>query len=240
MGFQIAARLKRWIKSADERTLHLGRLNIGPRLILGFVFIILSMVAADAVVLWQFHVVRTQAGRLNDIDQTLIAVFRMHSSLLTFSDRLDALAHSEDAGQLLAEAGPLRTVVLEHIRQAMSALSRPPFDLRRDPSILPTLHVIQSALPSQVDGITTLATSGDWRAVHLRVSNQGRPLESLAAALVEKVAGEAAEQQAEIALDIRRVQRLVFLVVPLTIVFTLLIAATLGVAVTRSITQPLA
>jgi C4-dicarboxylate-specific signal transduction histidine kinase len=40
--------------------------------------------------------------------------------------------------------------------------------------------------------------------------------------------------------NIRRVQRLVFLVVPLTALLTLLIAATLGLAITRSITQPLA
>lgn len=40
--------------------------------------------------------------------------------------------------------------------------------------------------------------------------------------------------------NIRRVQRLVFVIVPLTAAFTLLIAATLGLAITRSITQPLA
>jgi PAS domain S-box-containing protein len=40
-------------------------------------------------------------------------------------------------------------------------------------------------------------------------------------------------------LNIKRVQRLVFLVVPLTAALTLLIAATLGVAITRSITRPL-
>ena len=38
----------------------------------------------------------------------------------------------------------------------------------------------------------------------------------------------------------RRVQRLVFLVLPLTVGFTVLVAATLGLAITRSITQPLA
>ena len=218
----------------------LDRLNIGPRLTLGFVLIILSMLAADAVVLWQFHVVRTQAGRLNAIDQTLVSVFRAHSSLLAFSNRLDTLAHAEDAGRLVTEMGPLRATVLEHIRRATSALSLPPFDLQRDPTILPTFHVIRSALPSQLEGITTLARAGDWRAVRLRVENQVRPLESLASALVEKVAQQAGEQQAQIALDIRRVQRLVFLVVPLTAVFTVLIAATLGLAVTRSITRPLA
>src|SRR6266850_1918382 len=175
MGLHMAKGLNRGVKS----TLHAGRLNIGPRLILGFAFIILSMLAADAVVLWQFQVVRTQAGRLNDIDQKLVAVLRVHTSMLAFHDRLDGLADAEDADRLLIEAGPLRSAVLEDIRRATSALSLPPFAPRRDPTILPTLHVIQSALPSELEAITTLATSGDWRAVHLRLANQVRPLESL-------------------------------------------------------------
>ena len=240
MGLHTATGLNRWVKSAGAKTLHAGRLNIGPRLILGFVFIILSMLAADAVILWQFHVVRTQAGRLNDIDQKLVAVLRVHTSMLAFHDRLDGLADAEDADGLVKEAGPLRTAVLEDIRRATSALSLPPFDPRRDPTILPTLHVIQSALTSELEAITTLATSGDWRAVHLRLANQVRPLESLTSALVEKVDHEAGEQQAQTVLNIRRVQRLVFWIVPLTAIFTLLIAATLGLAITRSITQPLA
>ena len=240
MGLHIATGLNHWVKSAEAKTLHAGRLNIGPRLILGFVFIILSMLAANAVVLWQFHVVRTQATRLNDIDQKLIAILRVHNSLLAFHDRLNAFADSEDAARLVTEAEPLRTAVLEDIRRATSAFSLQPSDLQQDPTILPTLHIIQSALPSQLEAITTLATSGDWRAVHLRLENQIRPLESLTSALVEKVAHEAGEQQAQTVLNIERVQRRVLLIVPLTAVFTLLIAATLGLVITRSITQPLA
>src|ERR1700726_660240 len=240
MGLHTATRLNRWVKSAEGKTVHAGRLAIGTRLILGFVFIILSMLAADAIILWQFYVVRAQAMRLNDIDQKLVAVLRVHTSMLAFHDRLDGLADAEDADRVLIEAGPLRTAVLEDIRRATSALSLPPLDSRRDPTILPTLYVIQSALPSQLEAITTLAASGDWRAVHLRLSNQVRPLEYLASALVEKVEHEASEQQAETVRNIRRVRRLVFWVVPLTAVVTLLIAATLGLAITRSITQPLA
>jgi len=239
MGHHTATEFGPWVKRAEEKTLRAAQLNIGPRLILGFVFIILSMLAADAVVLWQFHLVRTQAERLNDIDQKLVAVLRVHSSLLAFHDRLDALADSEDAGGLVTEAGPLRTAVLEDIRRATSALSLLPLDLQRDPTILPTLHVIQSALPSQLEAVTTLAASGDWRAVHLRLENQVRPLESLTSALVERVDHEAGEQQAQTVLNIRGVQRRVFLIVPLTVVFTLLIAGTLGLAITRSITRPL-
>ena len=240
MGSHNAKRLIRWVKSAEAKALHAGRLNIGSRLILGFVFIILSMLAADAIILWQFHVVRTQAGHLNDVDQKLVAVLRVHTSMLEFHDRLDALADAEDANRLATEAGRLRTMVLEDIRRATSALSLRFFDFRQDPTILPTLHVIQSALPSQLDAITTLAASGDWRAVHLRLANQVRPLESLTSALVETVDHEAAEQQAQTVLNIRRVQNLVFWIVPLTAVFTLLTAATLGLAITRSVTQPLA
>src|SRR6202035_548946 len=240
MELHTATGLNRWVKSAEAKTLHASRLNIGPRLILGFVFIILSMLAADAVILWQFHLVRAQAERLNGIDQKLVAVLRVHTSLLAFHDRLEELADSQDLRRLVIEGGPLRTAVLEDTRRAMSALSLLPSDLQRDPTIVPTLHAVQSALAWQLEDITTLATSGDWRAVHLRLENQVRPLESLTSELVEKVDHEAGEEQAQTVRDITRVQRLIFVIVPLTAVFTLLIAATLGLAITRSITHPLA
>jgi PAS domain S-box-containing protein len=240
MGLHTATPLNRGVESAEAKTVHSSRLAIGPRLILGFVFIILSMLAADAIILWQFYVVRTQAMRLNGIDQKLVAVLHVHTGLLAFHDQLEGLADAEDADRLRIEAGPLRTAVLEDIRRATNALSLPPLAPRRDPTVLPTLYVIQSALPSELEAITTLAASGDWRAVHLRLANQVRPLEYLASALVEKVEHEASQQQAETVLNIRRVRRLVSWIVPLTAVFTLLIAAAFGLAITRSITQPLA
>jgi len=164
---------------------------------------------------------------------------RLHSSLAAFHDRLEEVAGSGDAGRLVKEAGPLRAAVLADIRRATSALSLLPSDLQRDPTVLPTLLTIQSALPSQLDAITTLAASGDWRAVHLRLANQVRPLESLTSALVEKVDHEVGEEGAQTVLNMRLVQRRVLLIVPMAAVITLLIAGTLGLAITRSITQPL-
>ncbi|MCU1242196.1 MAG: sensor histidine kinase protein [Candidatus Acidoferrum typicum] len=240
MRLHTATGLTRWVKSAEAKTLQAGRLNIGPRLILGFAVIIFLMLVADAVLLWQFHLVRAEAERLNGIDRKLVAVLRVHTSLSAFHDRLEALVDSQDAAGLVTEAGPLRNAVLEDSRRAMSALSLAPFDLQRDPTILPTLHAVQSALPSQLEAITTLAASGDWRAVRLRLANQVTSLKSLTSALVETVDHEVGEEQAQTVRNIKRVQRLVFLVVPLTALFTLLIAATLGLAITRSITQPLA
>jgi signal transduction histidine kinase/HAMP domain-containing protein len=232
--------LNRWVKSAKAKTLRAGRLNIGPRLILGFVFIILSMLAADVVILWQFHLVRTQAERLNGIDQKIVAVLRVHTSLLAFHDRLEELADSQDVSRLVTEGERLRTAVLDDSRGAMSAFSLAPFDFQRDPTILPILHAVQSALPAQLEAITTLAKAGDWRAVRQRLANQVTAMQSVTLALVERVNHEVGEEQAQTARKIKRVQRLVFLVVPLTALVTLLIAAILGLAITRSITQPLA
>jgi len=240
MGQDTQNQLNRSATIADAKTLRAGQLNIGPRLILGFVLIIISMLAADVVILWQFHLVRTQAERLNGIDQKLVAVLRVHTRLVTFHDRLEDLADSQDVSRLVTEGAPLRAAVLEDTNRAMSALTRLPSDLQRDPTILTTLHAVQSALLWQPEALTTLATSGDWRAVHLRLANQVRPLESLTSELVEKVDREAGKEQAQTARNIKRVESLVFLVVPLTAVFTLLIAATLGLAITRSITRPLA
>jgi PAS domain S-box-containing protein len=240
MRLHTATGLNRWFKSAEAKTLHAGWLNIGPRLVLGFVFIILSMLAADAVILWQFHLVRTQAERLNGIDQKLVAVLRVHTSLLAFHDRLEELADAQDVGRLVTEGERLRTAVLEDSRGAMSAFSLAPFDFQRDPAILPILHAVQSALPAQLEAITTLANAGDWRAVRQRLANQVTAMQSVTLALVERVDHEVGEEQAQTVRNIKRVQRLVFLVVPLTAVFTLLIAGTFGLAITRSITRPLA
>jgi len=240
MGIHTASRLDRLATGAEANALKAGQLNIGPRLMLGFAVIIFSMLAADAVVLWQFHLVRAQAERLNGIDQRLIAVLRLHTSLTTFHDRLEDLADSQDIGRLETEGERLRTAVLEDSRRAVSAFSLAPFDFQPDPTILPILRAVHSALPAQLEAVTTLANAGDWRAVRERLANQVTAMQSVTLALVERVDHEVGEQQAQTVLKIKRVQRLVFLVVPLTAVFTLLIAATLGLAITRSITQPLA
>jgi PAS domain S-box-containing protein len=219
--------------------LHVGRLSIGPRLLLGFGLIIVAMLASDAIVLWQFEAVRTQSERLSGIDGARIAVLRVHTGLLAFNDRLDALADSEDASGLATEVEPLRIAALEQIRRATEAVGLLPGRLQRDPTILPTLRVVEGTLRSQLEAITPLALAGDWRAVHLRLANQIHPLESVTSTLVDRVDQEVSAEQAETALNLQRVQRRVLLIVAVTALLALLIAAAMGFAITRSITQPL-
>jgi PAS domain S-box-containing protein len=216
------------------------RLNIGPRLLVCFVLIILSMLAGDALVLWQFQIVRLQAQRLKDYDEELVAVLRVHANLLAVHEKLEAVANIEDAGRLIAEVGPLHKTFVEDAQRARSVLNSLPASIQADPSILSTLEVVDRTLESQFEEISDLATLGDWSAVRLRLTNQVHPLELLTSNLVERVNRTVSEEQARAALSIRDVQRRVLVVVPLTVIFTVLVAGMMGLAITRSITRPLA
>ncbi len=215
------------------------RLNIGPRLALCFVLIILSMFVGDAVVLWQFQTAQVQAERLKVYNEELVSVLRVHANLLVFHDTLEAVANDENAERLVSEAGRLISAFSEDTQRVRNALSSLPSGAQPEP-ILPTLEIVQRTLASQLEEITDLATLGQWSTVRLRIANQVRPLEFLTSALAEKVDHQVGEEQARAALNISRVQRRVFVVLSITVAFTLLIAGTLGLAITRSITQPLA
>ncbi len=216
------------------------RLNIGPRLVLCFALIIVLMLAGDIIVLWQFHVVQAQAQRLNEYDEELATVLRVHSDVLKFRDTLESLANAKAPERLKAETQSMNEAFAEDIRRAKSALlavhSNSPAS---DPTILPTLAVVQSTLRSQTASMIDLAEAGDWNAVQLRLADQLRPLGFSTSALVESVDREVKTEHAQAAAHIRQVQHWIFIVVPTTVVLTLLIAGTLGMVITRSITRPL-
>jgi PAS domain S-box-containing protein len=235
----VVAKLGGAAKQADGRVLHLDRLNIGPRLTLCFVFIIVAMLVGNAVLLWQFQQVRAQAERLSGVDQELIVVLQAHANLMSFYERMDTLVHSEDADELVTEAESLRNALLEDSRRSRNALSRLPPEVQLDPTLLPTLEAIQDALPAELGAITLLAKSRDWQAIRLRLANQVRPLESRTSPLVENIDREVGEKRAQALLNIEQAQRRIFSIVPITAILTLLFAAFLGLAITRSITQPL-
>jgi PAS domain S-box-containing protein len=235
----VVAKLAGWSKQASKISFRLHRLNIGPRLTLCFVFIILAMLLGNAVLLWQFHQARVQVERLSGVDQELIVVLQAHTNLMSFYERLDALAHSENTPELVTEAELLRNDLLEDSRRTRNSLTSLPPELKPDPTLLPSLEAIQDELPAELGAIIDLAKSSDWQAVRLRLANQIRPLESRTSALVKNIAQQVADQQTEAVSQVVRLQRRILWIVPLTAAFTLLIAALLGLAITSSITGPL-
>jgi len=87
--------------------------------------------------------------------------------------------------------------------------------------------------------VIDLAETNDWNALQVRLDNQLRPLEFSISALVERVDREVKTEHTQAAANIRQVQQRIFVVVPITVALTLLIAGTLGFVITRSITHPL-
>ena len=215
------------------------RLNIGPRLVLCFALIIVSMLAGDVIVLWQFHVVQAQAERLNEYDEELVTVLRVRSDMFKFRDTLESLAKARNSERMQAETQSMNEAIAEDMRRAKSALLAVHSDNAADPTILPTLAVVQSNLQSETASVIELAEANDWDALQLRLTNQLRPLEFSISNLVESVDREVRTEHTQAAANIRQVQHWIFIVVPATVVLTLLIGGTLGLVITRSITRPL-
>jgi PAS domain S-box-containing protein len=223
-----------------ERARRLLQLNIGARLTLCFVTIVVLMIASHAFTLWQFDRVRNQEERIHNLDLESHAVLSLHASLLILRDKLEDLATSEDSHRFAEESGILRRQFLEDVERADRALRTPSDLLARDPTMLSALDTIESALPAQIDALSDLANLRDWPAVRLRLENQVRPLSSLTSLLVEKVDLEVGAERTRTQQAIQRQEKRVFLMHALTALFTLIVAALLGTVVTRSITQPLA
>ena len=133
------------------------RLNIGPRLVLCFALIIVSMLAGDVIVLWQFHIVQAQAERLNEYDEELVTVLRVHSDMLKFRDTLESLANARNSERLKAETQSMNEAFAEDMRRAKSALLAVHSDNASDPTILPTLAVVQSNLQSETASVIELS-----------------------------------------------------------------------------------
>ena len=224
---------------SNEPIRYRSQFKIGTRLALCFITIILLMSVGSAVLLWQFWQARIQAGRLNGVDQELIAVLQAHTSLTSFYERLDALAHSEDTSLLLEQVETIREALAQETERTRGVLRHLPPEVRLDPTLLPTLFAIQGELPSQLQALTTLAKIGDWNAVRLRLVNQIRPLESRSMNLVSNVDREVDEQRAQAVLNIQMAEKRMFLVAAITMLVTLFSAGILGMMITRSITHPL-
>src|ERR1700722_6797330 len=238
-GANNPTRLTGWLRQETANIPLLYRLNIHRRLALSFIFVIVMMLVGIGVLLWQLHLIRAQVERLNGVNEELIEVLHVHTGLLSVYERLGVLARSEDSARLLKESVTLRAGLLDDAKRTLGVFNHLPPEVKVDQTVLPTLESIERTLPSHLDAIKALAASGEWEAVRIRIEVQVQPLESLSSELVKDVARKVEEQRTQATLNISRAERRIFLAVPITGFVTLLIAAGLGVAITRSITEPL-
>jgi len=213
-------------------------LAIGVRLIACFLTIVVLMIAADAVALWQLHQLAARTQILNEADRASSAIVRLHLDVNSFSGKVAVLTRSHNTGQFVSEAALLRETFLRHVRDTEQALTSSP-EIAQDGLISSTLKTLKTTLPSQIDSEIELANAGDWPAIQLRLTGQIQDLIYLSSSLVEGMAERVSQQRARINEETEEVRHRLFLIVPLAWLLSLLAAAALGWYLTRSITVPL-
>ncbi|MBV8552789.1 MAG: sigma 54-interacting transcriptional regulator [Acidobacteriaceae bacterium] len=200
--------------------------------------IVLSMMAADAIAIWQFTRTAAPNRRLAQADQTSLSVLRVQLDLSIFRESLTALASTHGIRQFTIEATAVRQKFVEDVARSAELLGSAS-DTEQDPAIRSALETLRIMLPSQLDTAVELASAGDWAAVSLRLRDQVQDLVDVSSLLVEKVDREVSQQRAAAIESGRRAQRQLTLVLPITALLTLLVAVALGWYATQSITHPL-
>jgi signal transduction histidine kinase len=135
------------------------------------------------------------------------------------------------------ECQSLQSNLLEQMQQTKATLTRLPSGTQVDPLFLPTLEALEISLPTQFDTITALASSGDWEAVHSRVSERLEPVELQASALVKIVDHDFVDERSRSEAGMRTVQNRILVLVPAMAVSTFSIATFFVWAIARKIIE---
>jgi signal transduction histidine kinase len=211
--------------------------NIGRGLALIMALLVALILGGNGLVVYQFKRAQIQTDRLTGVSQQLIAVLRLQESLRSFHQRLIELAESKDAHRLITEAEPLRANLQKQTQQTRSTLAYLPPDFRVDPAFLTALDTIEVTLPFQLNDIAALARTGDWEVVRLRLDDELKRIENTTSAHVQSIDRELDEELPRAVANMKNVQREIFLIVPLTAVSTVLVAAFFGWAIARRILE---
>src|SRR5713226_1404291 len=217
----------------------LGEWKIGTLLTACFAAIVLLLIVGDVIAVLQLHRVETRAWRFYQSDQKSLAIMHIYLDVVTFRDTLTGLAHDQNPHEFASRATALRDNFLRDVAHAQRTLSSAP-DVSHDPTILIKLETVRAALPSQVDTLLELVKTGDWQAVRFRLEGQVPPLIGLSSSLVADVEQEVAQERARALESVQRTRRQLYLVLPITALLILLMAAMLGWYATRRISRPLA
>jgi len=213
-------------------------LSIRSCLIASFVLIVLLMITADAVAIWQYWQIEALAQRVRKTEQLADAVVRIHLDVYSFRDKMATLASSHDIHQFSGEAAEIRRSFVQHVDHIEQMLRTTP-DIEQEAHVSYALESLRVTLLSQLDTAVQLATAEEWNAVQLRAAIEIPALIEFSSSLVEKVDRQALEKRNQANEDAQKARHRLFLIVPIAALLTLLAAAALGWYVTRTVTGPL-
>ena len=192
-------------------------LTIGVRLTACFLTVVILMIAADAVAIWQLRQLAAHTEMLNTADRASSAIVSLHLDVNSFSGRVVVLTRSHDTRQFSSEAASLKETFLRHLRDAEQVLTSSP-EIAQDAFISSTLKTLKTTLPSQIDGEIELANAGDWPAIQFRLTGQIQDLIDVSSSLVEVVEERVFQQRARVNEETQQERNRLFIVVPAALV----------------------
>src|ERR1700750_1986964 len=114
-----------------------SRVGINTRLTLCFVVIIALMSVRTGIMLWQSHIMHTQANRLKQLDEQFMEVQRVHAFILSFRNESEQLVEARDLVRLQQEAPALRNQLKDSRRQTETVFRGIEPNNILDPTVLP-------------------------------------------------------------------------------------------------------
>ena len=226
------------LRDKIRRAFRPSDLSIRSCLIASFVLIVLLMITADAVAIWQYWQIEALAQRVRKTEQLADAVVRIHLDVYSFRDEMATLASSHDIHQFSGEAAEIRRSFVQQVDHSEQMLRTTP-DIEQEAHVSYALESLRVTLLSQLDTAVQLATAEEWNAVQLRAAIEIPALIEFSSSLVEKVDRQALEKRNQANEDAQKARQRLFLIVPIAALLTLLAAAALGWYVTRTVTGPL-
>jgi signal transduction histidine kinase len=222
---------------------HLWRLEdlrIGVRLRLAFACVLLFMLAGSAVSLWYFQNLRDRTRRVSEAGQRVTAVVRVNNSLLTLMSRLHRAADSRQSDYFQEEATRLLSAFHSDTDSAAKALREITPATGREEMVIGSFNQMRDELPARISSFAQLARTGDWLALHARLSDQVDHTDDVAEALMREAHADLSQARKGLSDDIDKAERRAMEGLAAGSLLAIIAAALLGMAATRSITGPLA
>jgi PAS domain S-box-containing protein len=213
---------------------HPKQSSISSLLVLSFASVGMLMILGGMVSLWQLNFIRQRAQYLYQTDKPARAVLRVHSDFLNFQRELLPLSNAQDAARFESEGNRLLRAFGDDAAQATEAVRALPAGTQRD-SELSSLETVRALFAGQVESLIGLAKSGDWVGVRLRLASRMPMIGELSESLVHDIDAIVEIEKQSGMEDIRNAEIRTNWTLGITGILSLVLAALLGIAVTKRI-----
>jgi PAS domain S-box-containing protein len=218
----------------------LRRFSIGVRLRYVFVCIVLLMFMGSSFSLWYLRAIREHLESVSLVERRMTAVFQVENSVLTLMNHLHRAGDLRQREYFESEAPRLLSVFRADTAWASGVLHSSTGENNRQAVIIESLNGLLEALPDRVGALIELARADDWVALHARLVNQGDRTDDVVSVLVREINADLADSRARLLDEVARAEVRTAGALGVAGLLSLLVAALLGIGVTRSITRPLA